>query len=43
MSNDEESECKSRLDKHLHDCLCNDEDLECDNIPVCILCGDDVF
>jgi len=37
------SECISRSGKHQHDCLCNNEDPECDNIAKCILCGESVF
>ena len=37
------TECNSRSGKHFHDCLCQDQDPECDAIPKCRLCGDDVF
>ena len=40
---DEMDMCTSLSDTHHHDCLCNDTDPECDNIPQCRLCGDDVF
>ena len=36
-------ECISRSGEHQHDCLCNDKDPECDNIPTCRLCGEIVW
>ena len=36
-------DCPSRCGMHQHDCLCRDQDRNCDNIPICILCGSNVW
>jgi hypothetical protein len=36
-------DCASHSGIHWHDCLCDNQDPECDDIPICILCGDNVF